>query len=238
MKIYIISTPREIKHTFRWSRDGSVIIVTRPGAEVQFPPFTSDVSPFKRSQTGSEAHPTPKLTDKCRRFYSCVRSPGVKSTSHLQHLTSRIRICKVKCPRYKPGCGPEGGRGIALLFHDHGIRRGWVVSSTLQPYFAPGKDPLPIVQETGWAPGPVWTGGISRPTGSLSPNRPARSSVAIPTELPGLRIRICEVINLRPLCLHDLHLNLMEVIVLNEGMWDGLFRIPVFWPNALKYFTT
>jgi hypothetical protein len=23
--------------------------------------------------------------------------------------------------------------------------------------FNPGKDPLPIVQEAGWAPGPVWT---------------------------------------------------------------------------------
>jgi hypothetical protein len=23
--------------------------------------------------------------------------------------------------------------------------------------FTPGKDPVPIVQETGWAPGPVWT---------------------------------------------------------------------------------
>jgi hypothetical protein len=24
--------------------------------------------------------------------------------------------------------------------------------------FTPGKDPVPIVQEAGWAPGPVWTG--------------------------------------------------------------------------------
>ena len=24
-------------------------------------------------------------------------------------------------------------------------------------YFTPGKDPVPIVQEAGWAPGPVWT---------------------------------------------------------------------------------
>ena len=24
--------------------------------------------------------------------------------------------------------------------------------------FTPGKDPVPIVQEGGWAPGPVWTG--------------------------------------------------------------------------------
>ena len=24
--------------------------------------------------------------------------------------------------------------------------------------FTPGKDPVPIVQEAGWAPGPVWIG--------------------------------------------------------------------------------
>jgi hypothetical protein len=38
------------------------------------------------------------------------------------------------------------GRGIALLFHDCGTRRGWVVSSTPQLYFTPGKNPVPIVQ--------------------------------------------------------------------------------------------
>jgi hypothetical protein len=26
-----------------------------------------------------------------------------------------------------------------------------------RPHFTPGKDPVPIVQEAGWAPGPVWT---------------------------------------------------------------------------------
>jgi hypothetical protein len=57
------------------------------------------------------------------------------------------------------------GRGIALLFHDSGTRRGWVVSSTPRPYFTPVKDTVPIVQEPGWAPGPVWTGGKSHPTG-------------------------------------------------------------------------
>jgi hypothetical protein len=49
------------------------------------------------------------------------------------------------------------GRGIALLFHDHDTRRGRVVSSTPRPYFTPGKDPVPIVQEAGWTPGSVWT---------------------------------------------------------------------------------
>ena len=51
----------------------------------------------------------------------------------------------------------------------------------------PGKDPVPILQEAGRAPGPVWTGGKSRPHRDSIPDRPARSSVAIPTELPGPR---------------------------------------------------
>jgi len=38
-----------------------------------------------------------------------------------------------------------------------------VVSSTPRPHFTPGKEPVPILQEAGWAPGPVWTGGKSRP---------------------------------------------------------------------------
>ena len=67
------------------------------------------------------------------------------------------------------------GRGIALIFHDRGTRRGWVVSSTPRPHFTPGKDPVPILQEAGWAPGPVWTGGKSRPHRDSIPDRPARS---------------------------------------------------------------
>jgi len=67
------------------------------------------------------------------------------------------------------------GRSIALLFHDCGTRRGWVVSSTPWPHFTPWKDPVPILQDAGWAPGPVWTGGKSRPHQDLIPDRPARS---------------------------------------------------------------
>jgi len=57
---------------------------------------------------------------------------------------------------YRP-YGPEGSRGIALLFLDHGTRRG------------EGSDPVPIVQEAGWASGPVWTGAENlAPTGIRS----------------------------------------------------------------------
>jgi len=84
-------------------------------------------------------------------------------------------IVKLKWSRYRPGVAQKVGRGIALLFHDRGTRRRWVVSSTPRPHFTPGKDPVPIVQEARWAPGPVWSGGKSRPLRNSIPDRPARS---------------------------------------------------------------
>jgi len=61
------------------------------------------------------------------------------------------------------------GRGLALLLHDRGTRRGWVVSSTPRPHFTPRKDPVPILQEAGWALGQVWTGAENLvPTGIRS----------------------------------------------------------------------
>ena len=44
---------------------------------------------------------------------------------------------------------------------------GGRVSITPRPLFTPGKDLVPIVQEAGWAPGPVWTGAefLSPPPG-------------------------------------------------------------------------
>jgi len=82
---------------------------------------------------------------------------------------------KVKWSRYRPIVAHRVGRVTALLFHDRGTRRGWVVSSTPQPHFTPGKDLVPILQEAGWAPGLVWTGGKSHPHQDSIPDRPAHS---------------------------------------------------------------
>jgi len=49
----------------------------------------------------------------------------------------------------------------------------------------PGEDPVPILKEAGWAPGPVWTAGKSRPPPGFDPGPSSLLSVAIPTELPG-----------------------------------------------------
>jgi len=45
-----------------------------------------------------------------------------------------------------------------------------------RPFYPEERDPLPIVQETGWPPGPTWTGWENlASTGIRSPARPNRS---------------------------------------------------------------
>ena len=84
-------------------------------------------------------------------------------------LVQALRLCTGRTAH-------RGSRGIALLFLDHGTRREWGVSVTPRPLFTPGKDPVLIIQEAGWAPRPVWTGAENlAPTGIWSPDCPGRS---------------------------------------------------------------
>ena len=84
-------------------------------------------------------------------------------------LVQALRLCTGRTAH-------RGNRGIALLFIDHGTRREWGVSSTPRPLFNPGKDPVTIVQEAGWAPGPVWPGAENlTSTGIRSLDRPTCS---------------------------------------------------------------
>ena len=78
-----------------------------------------------------------------------------------------VKCTLVQALRLCTGCTAHRGiRGIALPFHDHGTRRGCMVSVTPRPLFTSRKDLVPIVQEAGWAPGPVWTGAENfAPTG-------------------------------------------------------------------------
>jgi hypothetical protein len=51
---------------------------------------------------------------------------------------------------------------------------GWVVNATPRLFY-PAKDPVPILEEAGWAPGPSWMGAENfAPTGFRCPDRPAR----------------------------------------------------------------
>ena len=67
-------------------------------------------------------------------------------------------------------------RGIALLFsRTFGTRSGWKGQSHVPAASTPGKDPVPIAQEAGCAPGLVCTGGESCPHRDSIQHRPARS---------------------------------------------------------------
>ena len=80
------------------------------------------------------------------------------------------------------------GRGIALPFHDLGTEDGAGWSAPRPGRFTPGKDPVPIVQEAGWAG--LDGCGKSRPTGIRSPDRPARSESLYRLSYPGHLHRI------------------------------------------------
>ena len=90
-------------------------------------------------------------------------------------LNNMYTNINVKWSCYRSDVAQRVGRVIALLFHDRGTRRECVVSSTPRPHLTPGKDPVPILEEAGWAPGPVWTGGKSRPHRDSLPDRPAHN---------------------------------------------------------------
>ena len=59
-----------------------------------------------------------------------------------------------------------------------------MVSSMPRLYFTPGRTRYPLYRRLGGSQGRSGTGGKSHPTGIRSPDRPARSSVTILTELP------------------------------------------------------
>ena len=100
------------------------------------------------------SYPTPWLCNVCKKMCTLVQA---------------LTLCTGRMAH-------RGSRGIALPFHDHSTRRGWGVSVTPRLLFTPRKDLVPIVQEAGWAPGPVWTGTENlAPTGIRSPDHPARS---------------------------------------------------------------
>ena len=68
----------------------------------------------------------------------------------------KISVNKGKVFPLQAGVAQRVGRGIALLFHDRGTRRGSVVSSTPRPHFTPGE-----------RPGTHFTGGWVSPRAGL-----------------------------------------------------------------------
>ena len=112
---------------------------------------------------------------------------------HVRRIKLKVKVTLVQALRLCTGrTAHRGSRGIALPFHDHSTRMGWGVSLTPRPLFTPGKNPVPIVQEAGWAPQLVWTGAENlTPTGIQSPDHPARSQSLYRLRYPAHMVTSC-----------------------------------------------
>jgi len=150
-------------------------------------------------------------------FYVCTVTCNIPTMIivFMSQVSDRPTVVKVKGSRYRPGVDQRVGRGIALLFHDRGTRMGRVVSSTPWPHFTPGKDPVPILQKAGWAPGQGWTGGKSRPNRDSIPDRPARSRSLYRLSYPAHRptvVGLKKITVLNLLQTHNLRLTLPALV--------------------------
>jgi hypothetical protein len=66
--------------------------------------------------------------------------------------------------------------------------------------FTPGKDPVPIAQEAGRAPGPVWIGAENlAPTGIQSPDLPAHNESLYRLHYPSPFVNCMEIMKLMTL---------------------------------------
>ena len=93
-------------------------------------------------------------------------------------LVQALRLCTGRTAN-------RGSRGIAIPFIDHGTGRGEGSASRTCRSLHPGKTRYPLYRRLG---GPQGRSGHVRkisPHRHSNPDRPARSWVAIPTELPG-----------------------------------------------------
>jgi hypothetical protein len=89
------------------------------------------------------------------------------------------------------------------------------------PPLPPGKDPVPIVQEAGWAPGPVWIDAENLgPTGFRSPDLPARSESLYRLSYPDPHGPEYSVLNVEHVGLRSLSLTVFVLprILFTENM--------------------
>jgi hypothetical protein len=65
---------------------------------------------------------------------------------------------------------------------------GWVVRAKPRPLYPRERDPVPVLQEAGWTPGPVWTGAENLALAGIRlPDFPALSESLYRLSSPGPR---------------------------------------------------
>ena len=90
-----------------------------------------------------------------------------------------------------------------------------MANPTPRPFYSRGRDAVPIVQEAGWTPAPVWTSAENLdPTGIRSPDRPDRSK--------SLKWRRIIFLTLGSRCFIHIRFAILKLV----------FKIQVFWETT------
>ena len=80
-----------------------------------------------------------------------------------------------------------------------------------QLHFTPGKDPVPILQEAGWAPGLVWTCRKSCPHQDSIPDRPGCSQLLYQLSYPD---KVTKTQTNNPHSIYQIYTRIMKVGVM------------------------
>ena len=113
-----------------------------------------------------------------------------KIKNNLQVPNMPIKYSKLKCKsevQHRTGHeGPEGEYRYRSILSLTSAQDGVGGQRHAPGRFTPGTDPVPFLQEAGWAPGPIWTGAENlAPTGIRSPDCPAHSKSLYRLRSPG-----------------------------------------------------
>jgi len=123
------------------------------------------------------------------KFCTCDRRLIHNWIIQKSQLTSKLT--KVKFTLERATKTQRGSKGIAVLFLNLAARWGWVMNATLPSLYALVRDPVPIVMEAGWIPGPARMGTKNpAPTGIRSPDRPVCSESLYRLHYPSPQINI------------------------------------------------
>jgi hypothetical protein len=109
--------------------------------------------------------------------------------------------------------------------------KGGVWSAPRPGRFTPGKDPVPIVQESGLAPRPIWTCAKNlAPTGIWSPDRPAHSQSLYRLRYPGIYSNLKIKLKLNTLLqvqgiMHYLNFDILVILYFTKFPWGFKLKL-------------
>jgi hypothetical protein len=100
---------------------------------------------------------------------TAIQTSSIFSTAvncwHFWFITLSTGDCKHRGYSLPITChGGSGGGigGISLLIQNLGARWGWVIDAMPWLFYPQNRAQVLIVQEAGWAPGPVWTDVVEK----------------------------------------------------------------------------